>query len=176
MLYKYDKSTLQFKRISIKQYIYSIILFILLFTSMGFGIAVKTNLFLEKIPVIIRMNEEEFSEQWLKNKLTELNAENIDILIAQSKLETNNYTSNIFKLNKNLFGMKVSQTRITTNKGEQFGHAKYNSYYESVLDVCIWQQSYARNLTHDQYLRLLSEIYAEDSNYKNKLIKILTKN
>ena len=45
---------------------------------MGFGIAVKTNLFLEKIPVIIRMNEEEFSEQWLKNKLTELNAENID--------------------------------------------------------------------------------------------------
>lgn len=172
-MYYYDKQSLQFKQISLKQYIYTFLIIALVFSSMGFGIAIKTNNIFEKIPVILKTEEQEFSEEWLKTTLKELKVEHIDIVVAQSKLETSNYKSNVFKLNKNPFGMKVSQTRVTTNKGEQFGHAFYKTYYDAVLDYGIWQQAYARNLSKEQYLQLLSEIYAEDSNYKNKLIKLI---
>jgi len=173
MLYKYDKQNLQFKKISIKNYIYSILIIGVLFSSLGFTGAIKFNNFVEKIPVIIRPNEQKFSKEWLKETLISLNAEHVDILLAQSEIETGNYTSNIFKQNKNIFGMKCAQSRISTHKGEQFGHAKYNSYYESVLDICFWQANYAKNLSKEEYLQLLGEIYAEDSNYKNKLIKVI---
>lgn len=171
-LYIYDEKILQFKQISIKQYIWGLLIIGLIFSSMGFGIAIKTNYIFEKIPVIIR-NEPEFSEKWLKNTLIKLNAQNIDVLLAQSKLETNNYQSNIFKLNRNIFGMKRSSSRISTHNGEQFGHAMYNNYYDSVLDILFWQNSYGRNLNQEQYLHLISEIYAEDKEYKNKILKLI---
>ena len=173
-LYVFDNQQLRFKQISLKQYIYTFIILVLVFTSMGFGTGISLNTkFLEKIPVILKPQKEEFSEEWLKKTLQDLNVEHIDILIAQSKLETSNYKSNIFKENKNLFGMKKATSRITTNKGVQYEHARYNNYYESIIDICLWQTAYAKNLSKEQYLQLLSEIYAEDSNYKNKLIKLI---
>lgn len=170
MLYKYDKKNLQFKKISIKNYVCSILFIGFIFSSLGFSSAIKFNTFIEKIPIIIRPNEQEFSKEWLKETLISLNAEHVDILLAQSEIETGNYKSNIFRQNKNLFGMKCAQSRISTHKGEQFGHAKYNSYYESVLDICFWQANYARNLSKEEYLQLLHEIYAENKEYV-KLIK-----
>ena len=165
MLYKYDNKSLIFKPLKITDYIKYIVFIGFIFSGMSFTGTIKLNNAIEKIPVIIRPNEQEFSKEWLKKTLISLNAEHIDILLAQSEIETGNYTSNIFKQNKNLFGMKCAQSRISTHKGEQFGHAKYNSYYESILDICFWQANYAKNLSKEEYLQLLHEIYAENKNY-----------
>jgi uncharacterized FlgJ-related protein len=164
-LYTYCNKSVKFVPLTITNYIKFVLFIGFIFSSLSFTASFKFNNFIEKIPVIIRPNEQKFSKEWLKETLISLNAEHVDILLAQSEIETGNYTSNIFKLNKNLFGMKCAQSRISTHKGEQFGHAKYNSYYESVLDICFWQANYARNLSKEEYLQLLHEIYAENKEY-----------
>jgi uncharacterized FlgJ-related protein len=172
-MYYYDNKSVQFKKISLKQYIYSVLVIGMIFSGLGFTGAVNLNKFIEKIPVIVRINEEEFSEKWLKNTLIKLNAQHVDILMAQAKLESSNYQSTIFKNNKNCFGMKKAVSRPTTNKGEQLGHALYSSYYDSALDVILWQSCYGRNLSKEEYLTLLSTIYAEDKEYLSKLKQLM---
>lgn len=84
-----------------------------------------------------------------------------EIAIAQSILETGNFTSNLFKKNNNLFGMKHPRQRSTTSKGEVNGHAFYSSWEDSVLDYKLWQV--ARNLHKEfnkqNYLEKLNKIY-----------------
>ena len=173
MLYKYNTKTLLFEKVKIKHYVYTLLLSIFIFSGMGFTGALKVNSIVEKIPVIVKTQEEEFSKEWLLNKLTELNVAHPNIVYAQSIIETDHFRSNIFKVNKNLFGMKCAQSRITTHKGEQFNHAKYNSYYESIIDLCLWQEAYARNLTDDEYYQLLHEVYAEDKTYVDRIKQLI---
>ena len=66
--------------------------------------------------------------------------------------------------------MKLARSRPTTANGEQFGHAFYDSYKDCLKDYALWQAAYARNLSKEEYLQLLEEIYAEDNDYVN-LIK-----
>jgi len=168
-MYTYNKTTLQFQKIKRKQYIWPLLGLALVFSSLGFTSAIKLNYVLEKIPVIVRLNQEPFSKEWLKNEIQSLNLDHPDIVLAQAEIETGNYTSQIFKQNKNLFGMKVAKSRPTTAVKEQLNHAYYNSYKESLLDYALWQANYAKNLTKQEYLQLLQQIYAEDANYVFKL-------
>lgn len=169
MLYVYDSKALIFKKISLKKYSYLFALVAFLFTGFGFTTAFKLNMFFERIPVIIERDKEVFSEEWLVSYLKETNAQHPEILLAQARHETGNFTSNIFRNNKNLFGMKKAHQRQTVCSGEEFGHAKYDSYEQSVIDMLLWQSSYAKNLTQNQYLQLLGELYAEDSFYLQKI-------
>lgn len=171
-MYYYDKKSLQFKQISIKQYIYTFVLFALIFSSMGFGVAIKTNNIFEKIPVIIR-SDETFSPEEVRKEIIRLNLAYPDIVYAQCIIESNSFKSNIFKNNNNCLGMKLAKSRPTTAISEDFEHAKYENWKDCIKDYALWQASYARNLSKEQYLQLLSEIYAEDNNYKNKLIKLI---
>jgi uncharacterized FlgJ-related protein len=172
-IYFYNNKSLQFEEVtSYKKLKIVGLIFLIAFLS-SFTTTFKLNRFVEKIPVIIKEDKQEFSQEWLENYLKSCNAQHIDILMAQAKHETGNFTSNIFKQNLNLFGMKKSYQRQTVNSGEQFGHAKYNSYEESVLDILLWQANYGKNLTRNQYLQLLKEVYAEDTFYLEKLKSIL---
>lgn len=59
-------------------------------------------------------------------------------IVAQSVLETANFTSEVCRENNNLFGMKYPKVRVTTALCENRFHAVYSSYIDSVIDYVIW--------------------------------------
>lgn len=169
----FDNKTLQWKTISFKTYFYILLGLFLIFSSFGFTTAIKFNNFVEKIPVIIKENYEQPTPDNIKKELEKLNIQNIDVVYSQICLETGNFTSNIWKSNNNLIGMKYARQRPTTAIGEERGHSVYNSWRECLIDYSIWQSIYCRNLTKNEYLQVLDKCYAEDENYINKLNKLL---
>ncbi len=65
------------------------------------------------------------------------------LLVAQAKHETGNFTSNAYKLNKNLYGYKYipgasyqMYKGITSSEGNAY--AAYASIEDSVREVCAW--------------------------------------
>lgn len=132
----------------------------------------------ELLGIVDLLNEsEDFDERNLRLIMGGMNIMYIDVAIAQSKLETNNYTSDIFLESGNLFGMKVAKLRPYTHFGEHRGHADYKGMWKlSVIDYALWQAREAKNVKSiDQYYYLLSKMYAEDPNYINKLKNIVKK-
>lgn len=98
------------------------------------------------------------------------------IVLAQAKLESNNFTSSLIKTNNNMFGMKVAATRFTfaTNAHDYGNYAKYESLTDCILDYKAWQMQQAYNITNDEaYFNLLANIYAEDPKYVEKLKKLI---
>lgn len=103
-----------------------------------------------------------FSEQNLVDYLLELNVKFPDIVFSQVRYETGNFKSLVFKENYNLFGMKVANSRATTNKGEQHNHAIFDNWQMSVLDYALWQNAYGRKFkTRESYIQYLKSVYAE---------------
>ena len=101
-----------------------------------------------------------------------LNIEHPHIVLAQMKLESGNFKSNLAKSNNNFFGMKHPLTRPTVSLGSKKGYATFNSWSYSILDYALWQRRYARGLTEEEYLDMLSYKYAEDKNYVKKVKNI----
>ena len=59
-------------------------------------------------------------------------------ICAQAAHETGDFKSKIFRLNNNLFGMKVPKIRKTTALYESNGHAVYENPESSVQDFIIY--------------------------------------
>ena len=97
------------------------------------------------------------------------------IVLAQMKIESGNYKSNLAIGKNNYFGMRQPSSRITVSLGSKNGYAKYRSWVYSILDYALWQRQYAWNLTEEQYLAKLSKVYAQDPNYASA-VKKLAKN
>ena len=173
MLYRYNKEELKFEKAihvnSLKWVIIGLAL-------MSF-ISVNT-MEIKDYEHILEINisgEREFTEDKLVRKLKELNIRYPHIVLAQAKLESNNYSSRIFIDNNNLFGMKEARVRINLAKGTQHKHAYYNTWQESVLDYAFWMSTYGSKCkTEQQYYNLLNG-YAEDANYQAKLKDIINK-
>jgi hypothetical protein len=195
-LYTYDENKIQWKKINKFKYFlnYYLVIFILFLTTFGstyLGLKqIKINKILEKeyitfideiekLEGIIEIINESgsFDKLNLRLMLEGFNIKFIDIVIAQSILETGNYTSDIFKETGNLFGMKPARLRPYTHFGEYRGHADYKGNWKlSVIDYALWQAREAKNVkTEDQYYFLLSKMYAEDSDYITKLKNIVSK-
>jgi len=168
-LYVFNKETLQYQRISLKTYIYTLIIIGFIFTSLGFTGAIKFNNFVERIPIIIKPNQEQLTKEYVILLLNECNIQNKDIVLQQILLESSNLTSKSCKEGKNLTGMKKVYSRQNCQSGEFLGHARYNSYRECILDYALFQSNYCNNLTKEQYYSFLNQFYAEDPNYVNKL-------
>ena len=95
-----------------------------------------------------------------------------DIVFAQAVLESGNFTSNLAKVNNNLFGMKLAKSRETTAIGRgKSGYAKYESWVHSVQDYFHWQNYFMKDkdLNRKQYLNLLGRVYAEDKHYISRI-------
>lgn len=115
------------------------------------------------------------------NEISKAGYPNLEkFIIAQSKFETGNFSSPIFKENNNLFGMKLPKSRSTTAIGENRGHAKFSNTRDSVIDLTMWLNMYksqAQKITTlSEYVAFLkSKRYFEDSitNYLNGLKKWL---
>ena len=174
MFYTYNKSQLKFEPIHYLNYLKTALGILTVAAIVSFNI-VKVEDY-EQILEINISGEREFSEEKLVRKLKELNIRYPHIVLAQAKLESNNYSSRIFIDNNNLFGMKEARVRINLAKGTQYKHAYYNTWQESVLDYAFWMATYGSKCkTEQQYYNLLNG-YAEDSNYQAKLKNIIKKN
>lgn len=171
MNYNFNHKTLQFTPSKFNWKPYVLIAFMC--ASLGFTSAVKFNTFIEKIPVIIRLHEEECNEINLRALIKKMNLRFEDVIVAQYKLESTSGTSQVFKENHNLFGMKVAKLRPTTALGENLNHAYYKNWQDCVVDYAFWQIQNAKNIDNEsEYLQLLDGMYAEGDNYSKKLKQI----
>lgn len=182
MIYKYDKQTLNYKKVTGKWILITLVILLLTSAIMSLFTLRHINdvkfISEETRAIILREadKENEFNPIKLKAYILELNIKYPHIVLAQTQLETGGYKSPIFKENHNLFGMKVATQRPTTNKGEESGHAYYDNWKESVVDYGFYQAKYLSNIkSENEYLQYLKQFYAEDPNYMPKLLDILSK-
>lgn len=97
------------------------------------------------------------------------------IVLAQAKLESGNFTSNLFLKYHNFVNMKIPGQRPTSGTNSpNHNYSEYEDLNHGVLDYAIWQSSYARNLNEEQYYSRLVELgFAEDTMYIHKLRPIV---
>jgi uncharacterized FlgJ-related protein len=173
MIAKFNKKTLQWEEIKIKHYVYSVLLILFIGSSVGFTGGVEISKMIERVPIIIRINNEKFSEQNLRKEIKKLNLKFENVLIQQYKLETGNGTSQVFKENNNIFGMKNAYFRPSTAIGNNLGHALYENWKYSVADMAMFQAQVLRNVhTEDEYYQFLDQFYSETKDYSTRLKSI----
>ena len=100
--------------------------------------------------------------------------EHPDIVFAQAILESGHMKTALFREGHNLFGMKVPSKRPTLAVGVLYGHARFNSWMDSVKDYAIWQSIYCKGLSRDEYFTYLDRVYSENKDYV-KLLKSIIK-
>jgi hypothetical protein len=110
---------------------------------------------------------EQINDSILYLFLKDNNAWYPEILLKQAKLESGNYTSNVYKNTNNLYGMKKVGSRQTTQLNTTYnGYGCYTNWCESVLDRILWDMDRFNNTkpTKEEYFKAIS-IYAEAENY-----------
>lgn len=132
----------------------------------------KTTYVTNKVYVDRFVQNQEFSRENLIAMLKGMNIRHYKIAYAQAVVETGNFTSKIFQLNNNLFGMKVSCQRANTCSGSRYGHAYYVTWERSVVDYALYYNKYLSRLSDCEVYRYLGRHYASDKNYVTKLKQI----
>ena len=127
------------------------------------------------VDVSTEILEAEFTIEALIAEIGVLNFKYPHIVLAQAKLETGYFTSNIFIENNNLFGMKRPRVRPTYAVGENRGHAVFEHWQDSVKDYRLYSHLYMDFESEWQYYNYLATRYAEDPNYVNKIRYIIRK-
>ena len=117
-----------------------------------------------------------FSKENLEKEINKQGIKYPDIVMAQAKIESGHFTSAIFKENNNLFGMKLPAQRKTTAIGKNRGHAKYETWQDSVKDYKIWQDTLGwSSLPKEMYIQKLSDKYCMPPDcpkgYYSKIVK-----
>lgn len=107
--------------------------------------------------------------QALKN----LNVKYIDVVYAQVMLESGELSSKIFRLNNNMLGMRQPKVRETTSVGKTHGYATYMDWYACLEDYALYQKDVIedRQMTKKQYITYISKHYAQDPQYKTKIMR-----
>ena len=130
----------------------------------------------------------------IQNLHAELLAQKIlcpEHVLAQVKIESANLTSYLLKRTNNMLGMRYPITRNTTacgiyipaydtiimgkqNELKKYlrleNYAVYKNWKDAIVDYRIWQESNF-NLT-ERYLTFLGKVYAEDTQYVQKIKQI----
>lgn len=109
-----------------------------------------------KVALNKQVINEPLNDKTLMKELRKNNISHPNIVLAQAKLETGNYTSSILKSHNNLFGLRKG------NRYRKFGH-----WTESVIAYKNLIQSKYKGGNY--YAFLTSEGYAEDDSYIEKL-------
>lgn len=179
MYYKYDSKTLTYTKVNyVKFGLKSLIVLIIIFLVFGFSIrsTSKINVSEKEIELIV-LKQNEFTKEKFIDKIKSLNFKFPHIVLAQAMLETNNFKSQIFLENNNLFGMKEATMRIRTAKGTQFNHAYYDNWMESLYDYAFYSSKYLSDITtENDYLSYLGQSYAQDKEYVVKIMNIINQN
>ena len=115
---------------------------------------------------------EQFSEEALLSFMKKLKIKYPETVLAQARLETGNFTSDIFKENHNLFGMKVAGKRPTSAIGTHRGHAQYRDWKDSVIDYALFQSFIIAKLPKnniEEYRNYIQKFYSETSDYLTRI-------
>ncbi|MFI1773764.1 glucosaminidase domain-containing protein [Thalassobellus citreus] len=99
------------------------------------------------------------------------------LLFAQAYHETGNFKSEVYKENKNLFGMREAKVRKKTAIGTNKGHAVYKNHRQSIIDYFLRQKNFnIPNSSDNTYmLNTVASNYAEDPLYLQKWRALKTK-
>lgn len=174
MLYKYDKEELRYIKISYVEKTLQILGAIVLILLLLMILTRVDKKLTEHQVMVITTQQNAFSEEKFVNKIKELNFPFPNIVYAQAILESNRFTSSIFKENNNIFGMRLATQRITSAKGENNTYAYYSHWTESLIDYALYSANYLSKLkTEEDYYNYLQQNYAEDSRYVEKLKEIV---
>jgi len=126
---------------------------------------------IEYVPMYV-VYEEPFSEEALIEEIKKMNFKHPEIVLAQARLETGNFTSDIFYNNNNLFGMKKAYSRPTTASGVRKDHATYSHWKESLVDYALYSSAFLRYTEEEDVLDHLANYYAQDLFYRDKVENI----
>jgi uncharacterized FlgJ-related protein len=125
---------------------------------------------------VVKLNQatenEPFSEQALLAFMKKLEIKYPETVLSQARLETGNFTSDVFKENHNLFGMKVAGKRPTSAIGTNRNHAKYRNWKDSVVDYALFQSYIIAKLpsnTSDSYREYIQKFYSETGDYLDRI-------
>ena len=144
------------------------------------GIKISNRLRIEDIPneivsTTVNYNDSLINDTLVYNYLLEIRAKHPRVILAQCKLESNNYKSSLFISNRNLVGMKVSAQRTSFNSGCRSGYQRYDSWYQCLNDYVLWGMTHNYDkMSQSEYIAYLNKIYAEDNSYAQKLNKIIS--
>jgi flagellum-specific peptidoglycan hydrolase FlgJ len=93
---------------------------------------------------------------------------------AQAYHETGGFTSRIFRENNNLFGMRLPSIRETKATGEQYEHATFKNWWDSIWDYFLRQKEF--NISVNEYVqKTVNSGYATDQSYMGKWLKHIKK-
>jgi len=92
------------------------------------------------------------------------------VLYSQAKLETGDFSSNIYRENNNLFGMKVPYIRPNFVQGENRGHAVFSSKYWSLFDLFLWLE-YNNIQWNGNVLEFMKQVQISGFNPKTSYVK-----
>jgi flagellum-specific peptidoglycan hydrolase FlgJ len=96
------------------------------------------------------------TDQQVYDELVRCNIKHPKIVLAQAKLETGDYTSNLSRKHGNLFGLKGRK-----------GYAKFNNWKESVVAYRDWVQYKYKGGDYYAFLKKIG--YASDPRYIEKV-------
>lgn len=91
------------------------------------------------VPEDIKLNDQELVKELVKNDVMQIN-----VALAQAKLETGYYKSKVCRENKNLFGIKYHKCKYV--KGNLNNHASYHTYKDNIKCYAHVQKRYLQNI------------------------------
>lgn len=176
-LYKYDKESISFKKVSYVKWL-------VMWTSISslvflYGIALppRVELVDKLTPIekyIVIDEETQFTEEKFIEEIRRLNFNFPHLVYAQSYVETGAWTSRIYRENNNLFGMKEAMIRAHLAVGTQHKHAYYNNWKESLYDYALYYSEYLSKIKdEDRYIDYVNQRYAEHPEYDLMIREIL---
>ena len=174
-MYKFDKDNLEFIKLPWSHgWLKSIGGYLVIFFFVFGGIPLLRYAQTEHEIKIIMADRNRFTEEKLIDMIESLHFSFPHIVMAQAIHESGNYNSKLFLENNNIFGMKKAVIRMTTADGIQDGYALYDTWIESVYDRALYSATYLSSIkTEDEYYSFLSQYYAEDKEYVDKLKRII---
>lgn len=133
-----------------------------------------------KATEVMQLNQptenEEFSEKALLAFMKKLEIKYPETVLSQARLETGNFTSDVFKENHNLFGMKVAGKRPTSAIGTNRNHAQYRNWKDSVIDYALFQSYIIAKLpsnNSDSYREYIQKFYSETGDYLTRIDRMI---
>ena len=129
-IFHFDQTELKFKKVPYTLLLTILASILMLTTLMSYAMSktiYETVVITQEAERIVLNEQNKFSEEAFDAYLNSLNLKFPEIIKAQAILESSNFSSEIFKANNNMFGMKAAALRPTTNIGTNLGHASFNT-------------------------------------------------